>query len=94
MLVELAIEAADNEDACAFVKKMVKEMKKKVQNIKKGSIAALDNEDQLLSSNDNEIANHSQFVEKLLETVKGFKIFRKTLGRSLVLSERYRPNDH
>jgi hypothetical protein len=48
MLVELAIEAADNEDACAFVKKMVKEMKKKVQNIKKGSIAALDNEDQLL----------------------------------------------
>jgi hypothetical protein len=27
MLVELATEAADNEDACAFVERMVKEMK-------------------------------------------------------------------
>ncbi|XP_062158767.1 protein FAR-RED IMPAIRED RESPONSE 1-like [Alnus glutinosa] len=73
MLVELATEAADNEKACAFVERMVKEMKQEVQNIKKGSSAALNNEDQLLLSNGNEIANHSQSVEKLLETVKGFK---------------------
>jgi hypothetical protein len=73
MLMELATEAADNEEACAFVERMVKEMKQEVQNIKKGSSVAFDNEDQLLLSNGNEIANHSQSVEKLLEIVKGFK---------------------
>lgn len=73
MLAELATEAADNEEACAFVERMVKEMKQEVQNIEKGLSAALDNEDQLLLSNGNEIANHCQSVEKLLEIVKGFK---------------------
>ena len=35
MLVELVTEVANNEEACTFVEMMVKEMKKKVRNIKK-----------------------------------------------------------
>jgi len=47
MIVELAIGAADNEDAYAFVEKLVKEMRKQVQDIKKGSSVTLDNGTQL-----------------------------------------------
>jgi hypothetical protein len=47
MLVELAIGAVDNEDAYAFVEKLVKEMRKQVQDIKKGSSVTLDNGTQL-----------------------------------------------
>ena len=73
ILVGLAIEAADNEDAYAYVEKMVKEMQKQVQKIKNVSHVSLDNEAQLSLSNDNEITNQSQSVEKLLEMVKGIK---------------------
>ncbi|GLT68237.1 hypothetical protein SLA2020_404880 [Shorea laevis] len=73
MLMRLATEAADNEEAYAFVEMMVKEMHKKVHNDKKGSSIALDNETQLSLSDGNEIANHTQSVEKLLEMVKGLK---------------------
>jgi hypothetical protein len=71
MLVGLATEAVDNEDAYAFVKQMVKEMQKKVQKIKNVSLVSLDNEAQLSFSNGNAIANQS--IEKLLEMVKGIK---------------------
>jgi zinc finger SWIM domain-containing protein 3 len=73
LLVELAIEAANNEDAYAFVEKLVKEMRKQVQDIKKGSSATLDNGAQLSLSDGNENANHTPSIEKLLETVKGIK---------------------
>jgi len=71
MLVELAIEAADNEDAYAFVEKLVKEMWKQVQDIKKGLSVTLDNEAQLSDGNEN--ANHTLSIKKLLETIKGIK---------------------
>jgi len=73
MLVELAIEAADNEDAYAFVEKLVKEMRKQIQDIKKSSSTTLDNGAQLSLSDGNENANHTPSIEKLLETVKGIK---------------------
>jgi hypothetical protein len=73
MLVELAIEGADNEDAYTFVEKLVKEIRKQVQDIKKGSSATLDNGAQLSLSDGNENANHTPSIEKLLETVKGIK---------------------
>jgi hypothetical protein len=73
LLVKLATEAADNEEACAFIEMMVKEMKKKVRNIKKSSSVALNKEAQLSLLDNTEIANHIQSVEKLFETVKGIK---------------------
>ena len=48
-------------------------MQKQVQKIKNVSHVSLDNEPQLSLSNDNEIANQTHSVGKLLETVKGIK---------------------
>jgi zinc finger SWIM domain-containing protein 3 len=73
MLVELAIEAANNENAYVFVKKLVKEMWKQVQDIKKGFSATLDNGAQLSLSDGNENANHTPSIENLLEMVNGIK---------------------
>ena len=47
--------------------------KKKVRNIKKSLSIALDKEAQLSLLDGTKIANHTQSVQKLLETVKGIK---------------------
>lgn len=66
--IEDYVQAADNVDAYDFVEKLLKEMRKQVQDIKKCSSVTLDNGAQLSLSDGNENANHTSSIEKLLET--------------------------
>jgi len=72
MLVELAIGAVDNEDAYAFVEKLVK-CESKFKILKKVRVSLLIMELNCSLSDGNENANHTSSIEKLLETVKGIK---------------------
>jgi hypothetical protein len=71
--VKLVTESADNEEAYAFVERMMEEMEKHVQNIKKCSNTTPDNEAHMSLSNGNETMDHTPIVDNLLEKVKGFK---------------------
>jgi zinc finger SWIM domain-containing protein 3 len=71
--VKSVTESVDNEEAYAFVERMMEEMEKHVQNIKKCSNTTPDNETHMSLSNGNETMDHTPIVDNLLEKVKGFK---------------------
>jgi hypothetical protein len=73
MQMRLAIETTNNEDTYAFVEKIVNKMQNHVLNIEKGSSVTFDNKAQSPLSDNNKIANHTLFVNKLIETVKWIK---------------------
>jgi hypothetical protein len=72
-VVKLVAEAVDNDEAYACVERMLEEMEKHVQNIKRCSSTTPNNEAHMSLSSGNEAAIHIPSVENLLETVKGIK---------------------
>jgi hypothetical protein len=72
-VVKLVAEAVDNDEAYVCVERMLEEMEKRVQNIKRCSSTTPNNEAHMSLSSGNEAVIHIPSVENLLETVKGIK---------------------
>ena len=72
-MVKLVAEAVDDDKTYAFVERMLEEMEKHVQNIRRCSSITPNNEAHISLSSGNEVAIHIPSVENLLETVKGIK---------------------
>ena len=72
-MVNLVAEAIDNDEAYAFVERMLEKMEKHVQNIKRCSSTTPNNEAHMSLSGGNEVAIHIPSVENLLEIIKGIK---------------------